>query len=66
MIWPSSSVPLAARCTGAFTGHPGEVRVVNYGGGRQGVYLEVNGDTTVDSIIEVYADHGLTAEDFVL
>ncbi|TSD85153.1 calcium-binding protein [Mycobacterium sp. KBS0706] len=52
--------------TGAFTGHPGEVRVVNYGGGRQGVYLEVNGDTTVDAIIEVYAAHGLTAEDFVL
>jgi len=30
------------------------------------VYLEVNGDTTVDAIIEVYAAHGLTAEDFVL
>lgn len=52
--------------TGAFTGQAGEVRVVNYGGGRQGVYLDVNGDTAVDAIIEVYAAHGLTVEDFVL
>ena len=52
--------------TGAFTVHPGEVRVVSYGGGRQGVYLDVNGDTTPDAIIEVYAAHDLTAEDFVL
>jgi len=41
-------------------------RVVQFDDGRQGVYLETTGDKTVDAIITVYADHALTAADFVL
>ncbi|MGO4128344.1 beta strand repeat-containing protein [Inquilinus sp. YAF38] len=52
--------------TGGFTGHAGEVRVVDFGGGTQGVYLDINGDKTQDSIIIVQSDHALTAGDFVL
>ncbi|WP_343717908.1 calcium-binding protein [Inquilinus sp.] len=52
--------------TGGFTGTAGELRVVDFGGGRQGVYLDVNGDKQPDSIITVYSDHALTAADFVL
>ncbi|OWJ69229.1 calcium-binding protein [Inquilinus limosus] len=52
--------------TGAFTSHAGELRVVDFGDGRQGVYLDTNGDRQPDSIITVYADHALTAADFVL
>ncbi|MGK9169221.1 hypothetical protein KXR53_23100 [Inquilinus limosus] len=52
--------------TGGFTGVAGELRVVDFGDGRQGVYLDVNGDRSPDSIITVYADHALTAADFVL
>ena len=51
---------------GGFTGVAGELRVVDFGDGRQGVYLDVNGDKTPDSIIVVYADHALTAADMVL
>ena len=52
--------------TGGFTGHAGEVRVVDFGGGTLGVYLDINGDKTQDSIIVVQSDHALTAGDFVL
>jgi len=52
--------------TGGFTGAGAEVRVVDFGDGRQGVYLDVNGDKSPDSIITVYSDHALTAADFVL
>ncbi|MGK9169222.1 hypothetical protein KXR53_23105 [Inquilinus limosus] len=52
--------------TGNFTAAAGQVRVVDFGDGRQGVYLEVNGDKTPDAIITVYSDHALTAADFVL
>ncbi|MGO1078164.1 hypothetical protein [Inquilinus sp. CA228] len=51
---------------GGFTGVAGELRVVDFGDGRQGVYLDVNGDKTPDSIIVVYADHALTSADIVL
>ncbi|WP_342237923.1 beta strand repeat-containing protein [Inquilinus sp. OTU3971] len=51
---------------GGFTGVAGELRVVDFGDGRQGVYLDVNGDKSPDSIIVVYADHALTAADMVL
>ncbi|WP_052121600.1 calcium-binding protein [Inquilinus limosus] len=52
--------------TGGFTGAAGELRVVDFGGSRYGVYLDVNGDKQPDSIITVYSDHALTAADFVL
>jgi Ca2+-binding RTX toxin-like protein len=52
--------------TGGFTGHAGEVRVVNFGNGVQGVYLDTNGDKVPESIINVISDHALTAADFVL
>ncbi|MFE0753850.1 beta strand repeat-containing protein [Inquilinus sp. NPDC058860] len=52
--------------TGNFTGVAGQLRVVDFGDGRQGVYLDVDGDKTQDSIITVYSDHALTASDFVL
>jgi Ca2+-binding RTX toxin-like protein len=52
--------------TGGFTGAAGELRVVDFGNGRQGVYLDVNGDKSPDSIITVYSDHALAAADFVL
>jgi hypothetical protein len=40
--------------------------VVDFGDGRQGVYLETTGDKVPDAIITVYSDHALTAADFVL
>jgi Ca2+-binding RTX toxin-like protein len=52
--------------TGGFTGHAGEVRIVDFHNGVQGVYLDTNGDRIPDSIINVIADHALTAADFVL
>jgi Ca2+-binding RTX toxin-like protein len=52
--------------TGGFTGHAGEIRVVNFGNGVQGVYLDTNGDKVPESIINVISDHALTAADFVL
>ncbi|MGK9231823.1 hypothetical protein KXS07_09350 [Inquilinus limosus] len=52
--------------TGNFTGAGAEVRVVAFGDGRQGVYLDVNGDRNPDAIVSVYSDHALTAADFVL
>jgi Ca2+-binding RTX toxin-like protein len=52
--------------SGGFTGAGGELRVVNFGDGRQGIYLDVNGDRQPEAIITVYADHTLTAADFVL
>jgi Ca2+-binding RTX toxin-like protein len=52
--------------TGAFTGHAGEIRIVDFHNGIQGVYLDVNGDKTPDAIINVISDHALTASDFVL
>lgn len=51
--------------TGNFTG-AGQLRVVDFGDGRQGVYLDINGDKNPDSIIAVLSDHALTASDFVL
>ncbi|MGO1080992.1 hypothetical protein [Inquilinus sp. CA228] len=52
--------------SGGFTGTAGELRVVDFGDGRQGVYLETTGDKTQDAIITVYSDHALTAADFVM
>jgi len=52
--------------TGNFTAGAGQLRVVDFGDGRQGVYLETTGDKTTDAIITVYSDHALTAADFVL
>jgi Ca2+-binding RTX toxin-like protein len=52
--------------TGGFTGHAGEVRIVDFHNGIQGVYLDTNGDKTPDAIINVISDHALTASDFVL
>ncbi|MGK9167432.1 hypothetical protein KXR53_35285, partial [Inquilinus limosus] len=52
--------------TGGFTGAGAEVRIVAFADGRQGVYLDVNGDRNPDAIINVIADHALTAADFVL
>jgi Ca2+-binding RTX toxin-like protein len=52
--------------TGGFTGHAGEVRIVDFGNGVQGVYLDTNGDKVPESIINVISDHALTASDFVL
>ncbi|WP_437366486.1 hypothetical protein [Inquilinus limosus] len=40
--------------------------MVDFGDGRQGVYLDAIGDKTADAIITVYSDHALTASDFVL
>uniref|UniRef100_UPI0031E3EFB4 cadherin-like domain-containing protein n=1 Tax=Inquilinus sp. TaxID=1932117 RepID=UPI0031E3EFB4 len=51
---------------GGFTGHAGELRVVVFADGRQGIYLDANGDRNPDSIIMVLADHALNATDFVL
>jgi Ca2+-binding RTX toxin-like protein len=51
--------------TGAFTA-AGQVRVLDFGGGRYGVYLETTGNRVEDSIITVFSDHALTAADFVL
>jgi Ca2+-binding RTX toxin-like protein len=48
------------------TGHGAEVQIVNFGNGVQGVYLYINADKLVDSIINVVSDHALTAADFVL
>ncbi len=50
---------------GAFTA-AGQVRVLDFGGGRYGVYLETTGNNVEDSVITVYSDHVLTAADFVL
>jgi Ca2+-binding RTX toxin-like protein len=50
---------------GAFTA-AGQVRVLDFGGGRYGVYLETTGNNVEDSVITVYSDHALTAADFVL
>jgi hypothetical protein len=52
--------------TGGFTGHAGEVRIVDFHNGIQGVYLDTNGDRIPESIINVISDHALTASDFVL
>ncbi|WP_395672485.1 calcium-binding protein [Inquilinus sp.] len=51
--------------TGNFTA-AGQIRVVDFGGTRYGVYLETTGDKVPDAIITVYSDHVLTAADFVL
>ena len=51
---------------GGFTGHAGEVRIVTFTGGGQGVYLDTNGDKNPDATIIVLSDHALTASDFVL
>jgi Ca2+-binding RTX toxin-like protein len=51
--------------TGAFTA-AGQVRVLDFGGGRYGVYLETTGNRVEDAIITVFSDHALTAADFVL
>ncbi len=51
--------------TGAFTA-AGQIRVLDFGGGRYGVYLETTGNNTEDALITVYSDHALTAADFVL
>jgi Ca2+-binding RTX toxin-like protein len=51
--------------TGAFTA-AGQIRVLDFGGGRYGVYLETTGNNTEDALIAVYSDHALTAADFVL
>ncbi|WP_304608569.1 S-layer family protein [Inquilinus sp. Marseille-Q2685] len=51
--------------TGNFTGVAGQLRVVDFGDGRQGVYLDVDGDRTQDAIITIYSDHVLIAADFV-
>jgi Ca2+-binding RTX toxin-like protein len=52
--------------TGGFTGHAGEVRIVDFHSGTQGVYLDTDGDKIADSIINVVSDHALTATDFLL
>ncbi|WP_343713628.1 hypothetical protein [Inquilinus sp.] len=52
--------------TGAFTGTAGEVRVVDFGNGYQGVYLDTTGDKNPDSVIVVLSDHALAEADFVL
>ncbi|WP_026872447.1 hypothetical protein [Inquilinus limosus] len=52
--------------TGNFTAGAGQLRVVDFGDGRQGVYLETTGDKAADAIITVYSDHALTVSDFVL
>jgi len=52
--------------TGAFTGHAGELRVATLGTGYQAVYLDTNGDKTIDSAIVALSDHVLTAADFLL
>jgi Ca2+-binding RTX toxin-like protein len=52
--------------TGGFTGHAGELRIVDFHNGLQGVYLDTNGDKTPDAIINVISDHALTAADFML
>ncbi|WP_395677995.1 beta strand repeat-containing protein [Inquilinus sp.] len=52
--------------TGGFTGTAGEVRVVDFANGYQGVYLDTTGDKNPDSIIIVLSDHALTGADFVL
>ncbi|MGF6227299.1 Ca2+-binding RTX toxin-like protein [Inquilinus ginsengisoli] len=51
--------------TGAFTA-AGQIRVLDFGGGRYGVYLETTGNNVEDALITVYSDHALTAADFVL
>ena len=51
--------------TGAFTA-AGQIRVLDFGGSRYGVYLETTGNRVEDAIITVYSDHILTAADFVL
>ncbi|MGO1074130.1 beta strand repeat-containing protein [Inquilinus sp. CA228] len=51
--------------TGPFTA-AGQVRVLAFGDGRYGVYLETSGNRVEDSIITVFSDHTLTAADFVL
>jgi Ca2+-binding RTX toxin-like protein len=52
--------------TGGFTSHAGEVRIVDFHNGLQGVYLDVNGDKAPDAIINVISDHVLTVSDFSL
>jgi len=52
--------------TGGFTGAAGELRVVDFGTGYQGVYLDTDGDKNPDSIIVVLSDHALIEADFVL
>lgn len=52
--------------TGGFTGTAGELRVVAFPNGYQGVYLDTNGDRTPESIIVVLSDHALVVGDFVL
>ena len=52
--------------TGSFTGHAGEVQIVNFSNGLQAAYLDISGDKTPDAIINVLSDHALTAADFVL
>jgi Ca2+-binding RTX toxin-like protein len=51
--------------TGAFTA-AGQIRVLDFGASRYGVYLETTGNKVEDAIITVYSDHILTAADFVL
>jgi Ca2+-binding RTX toxin-like protein len=51
---------------GGFTGHAGELRIVTFGTGAQGVYLDTDGDKNPDAAIIVVSDHVLTASDFVL
>jgi Ca2+-binding RTX toxin-like protein len=51
--------------TGAFTA-AGQIRVLDFGAGRYGVYLETTGNNVEDALITVYSDHALTAADFVL
>jgi Ca2+-binding RTX toxin-like protein len=52
--------------TGGFTGAAGELRVVDFGSGYQGVYLDTDGDKNPDAIIVVLSDHALIEADFVL
>ncbi|MDR6290294.1 MULTISPECIES: hypothetical protein [Inquilinus] len=59
----NSSFTFAA---GGLTGQAGEVAVVALANGYQGVYLDINGDKSPDSIIVVLSDHALAAADFVL
>jgi hypothetical protein len=52
--------------TGDCTSAAGDPRVVDFGDGRQGVYLDINCDKNSDLFTAVYADHALMAADFVL
>jgi len=51
--------------TGAFTGHAGELRIVE-AGAVQVVYADTNGDRIADFATNVASDHHLIAADFLL